>query len=835
MENNDCQQVKDLLSEIKNVVSENSEDNSLPGNVYYLNNENILCCERNSGNSRYPYSIDGMNLWINSNGYIEADDGSVMIFRKYESMEETSVDFWGGIQNGNNEWFPVSITGAAKQLYESKDVKRYTVFLKRCAYYICDTQDIVFWLKAAVTTKKQIILTSGAFNKTKENIPVYLTSFIELMLMEGSYEGIYGKMNKFGKFYSNGTFKIRKDYLKNRIAVVNTNVSCKDALKESTVAKSVFLGRSRGSISNALSLKEGRFSKTQHSVNTTDWPVVSNIIKFTLKPEACESISYLISFYDNEEVADKMLGEKISLSEINKDIEFQEKSELERLSSMDIKFGKMSISGINYNVFNNFLKNVQKQTDLCAFGKNYVGNMLGVRDVFQQLETALIWDNSTARNKIIFCLNHIMTSGRSPRQFTVASSENEKVCFDMNEYVDQGLWIINAVYKYLCYTNDYSILSEICSYYEIINNSVEKSEETGDVLDHILKITDYLVSNIDSRTNCLRILFGDWNDALNGLGRTKNEGEFGTGVSVMASLQLYQALYQISEILKNYNKYPKKYEEYIITRENIASGLEKYALQKDGDKTHILHGWGDKGAYNVGSLRDSDNKCRYSSTVNSFWCISDMIERNKGIKKAVMEAFEKLDSKYGIKTFEPYFPLSMEKEVGRIVKLTPGTLENSSTYIHATTFAIIALFKIGESEKAWDQIKKIIPITHDNIRLSSFVMSNSYFHNTEYEMDGESMLDWYTGSGTVLLRGIVENALGIQPDLNGFNIKFPDYVPSNDLTAEFKIKNCKVKLSYTNKKTKNRTCFVNNMECHGNDIYIPNEKLIDEIFIEIND
>lgn len=73
------------------------------------------------------------------------------------------------------------------------------------------------------------------------------------------------------------------------------------------------------------------------------------------------------------------------------------------------------------------------------------------------------------------------------------------------------------------------------------------------------------------------------------------------------------------------------------------------------------------------------------------------------MKKYIEAAYRRLDSKYGIKTFEPYFR-SDNKGVGRIVNFPAGTAENAATYIHATLFAVWSLFELGESDKAWEQI-----------------------------------------------------------------------------------------------------------------------------------
>ena len=324
---------------------------------------------------------------------------------------------------------------------------------------------------------------------------------------------------------------------------------------------------------------------------------------------------------------------------------------------------------------------------------------------------------------------------------------------------------------------------------------------------------------------------------MNGLGKSQKGHEFGTGVSVMASLQMYDALHKLSGILKQVNKCTEHLCEYETVLTELAEGLEKYALQSDSDgKRHIIHGWGDEMSYKVGSLCDSDGACRYSINSNSFWCLSDMLLRDKTVKSDILAAYAVLDSKYGLKTFYPHFPKDMEG-VGRITTLTPGTYENGCTYVHATLFAVAALFKMGEAEKAWEQIRKVVPITHENVSLTPFVMPNSYCHNEEYNIDGESMGDWFTGSGTVLMRDIVKYALGIQPSLDGLLVAFPHYIPTESAAIDIRIKSAMVKLVYRNKKTENREYFVNSQKqpTVKNELTADNADLTGNILIEVFD
>ncbi len=150
----------------------------------------------------------------------------------------------------------------------------------------------------------------------------------------------------------------------------------------------------------------------------------------------------------------------------------------------------------------------------------------------------------------------------------------------------------------------------------------------------------------------------------------------------------------------------------------------------------------------------------YRDFLNSKWVEQDM-------KSLILSAYDRLGSKYGMKTFEPYFEKGTEG-VGRIPDIPKGTAENGATYIHANMFAVMSLFMIGESERAYEELGKILPFTHETISLSPFVVPNSYGYNEELGIDGESMNDWQTGSSNVLLKLLIRFVFGFEPDYEGF-------------------------------------------------------------------
>ena len=845
------EKVLKLLNDIEMLKDKNLEECKLPENTYYLNDTDILCLERTEGVSRYPYEMDGLNLWALSNGHINVNESNLIIFRTAYLADFPSLEFWGGVRN-DKEWFPISITGSTKQLYEPVEVSRYTVYSKRAAYYIADTLKYTFTLRVSVTSEKDILFAVSAINKVDDGAELYVTSYIDPVLRFTNNDNEWAPLKRIGIYHDNGVHEIIRhsnpgDNDLTNYAVINKSIVCENNYcVDSTVSKNVFLGDLGKTIFNAKTLKTGGFTKEKYIANTTDMALASDIIKFNLSKSEEFNVYYLLKVVHSEEAAKELISRTVDVVNLENDLREQEFIETKKMSGLDIKFDKLKDTELNNVVFNKFIGNLKKQISLCALGKNYSGDLLGVRDVFQQLNAATVWNRKDARKQIVMALNFLMENGRAPRQFSVPARADIIPKFDIRQFLDQGLWIIETLHKYLSYTEDYSILEEKCSYYEIIDEKRElykKSDCIDTVLDHLIKVTNYLVSNIDERTNCLKILYGDWNDAVCGLGVPKDKSkEFGTGVSVMATLQLYKLLNEMNEILSKVGGYSEKCGELIEVREKIAQGLLKFSIQKDGTRRHIIHGWGDEGSYNVGSLEDTDGKCRYSVNPYSFWCISELIKRDSTFKEDVLKAYDVLDSKYGIKTFEPYFPADMQG-VGRIATLTPGTAENSCAYIHATMFAVMALFIIGEPERAWEQMFKAMPITHKFVSKTPFVMPNQYCHNDEYDIDGESLGDWYTGSGAVLLRCIFEYALGIQPDLEGLKIYVPSYIPSDSVHMNVTIKNSDIEYIYKNNNSGKRIYVVNGVEqetvkdfVSGNEVlYIENSKLNDKMLIEIFD
>ena len=840
------EKTEELLSQIEELNMNPTADKKLPQNTFYLNENDILCCERDVGESRYPYDADGLVVWAHSSGYIDACESTFSVFKTAHFAEDPSIGFFAGIPLDNGEFYPISVLGCCRQLFEPLSVRRYVVYSFRCAYYIADTDSVTFAVRLHTDREKHIHLSFTAINKTDETAPFYLASSVEAILRFQESEDFWCRMSKYGKRYPDGSAMLRSG--ENDCMVINeTAMGGEIAGEYRTMGKADFLGPKGRQLASAQALRTGVLTKQVKAVNTTDIPMAAEIVHYELPAGEMIRREYDLSYYHSFAEAEAAVGAPIDTEAIDAALCKAEKEEIARFEAMKVGFSDWQ-GKLNPCVLNKFIRNVQKQVSFCALGKNYAGPHIGIRDVMQQLESSLIWQPGESREKIITALNFIMENGRPPRQFSLPATPDMIPDMDLRMYIDQGVWIISTVYTYLCYTDDWSILSEECSYYvpdESNTYIVRKSNVRDTVLDHMLKIMDYLASNLDGETGCLHALYGDWNDAIDGLGKTKEPGKaYGTGVTVMASLQFYRNCCEMSEILGKLGKHTDKIPLYEKYRKGIEEGLAKYGIDtNEKGERRIIHGWGDKLSYRLGSFCDPDNKARRSTTANSFWVLSGMIEKDESLKDSIIENFKAVQSKYGLMTFDEPFTPDMKDVAGRISGITPGTYENAAAYVHASMFAIMALFSLGEADFAWQELETSAVISHSNCTMTSFAMPNSYCRTETYEIDGDSMGDWYTGSGTVLIKALVKFGFGISPELDGLTVQTPAKMPCNDAKLQITVKGHPITLVYKNTGRGERRFAVDEKTADGKycslmktkKLFIPTAEIHDGMVISVED
>ena len=818
-------EVISLLKECKRIIKEQSPDSSLVSNCFYLKGNKILALRNPCGDSRYPYTNDGLTLWAYASGNIVINQSNFFISPLTIEGKEPYINFYAGIKNKKGQYDYFSLTGNADTEF-GLEGESYTIFSKSYCHYIRYVKGIYFAVKIGISDNKSILINCSAINKSGKAVDAFVSFYFNPLLTHSGSEDEETKWFRTIQIENDGASFTSVEDLSREEHLYNYAVlKCAHNGDQLLVAsrRMDYVGDKNRSISQSRCLKEGKFHNKLETASFVDMVVYGDIVKKNLSKDEELQSNYKIDIAFDKSSFDELKAKPYN---INDNVYPKDDKHTDNLK---IEFGEFKKEyQLNHNLFNKFLKSVMEQVSYSSKTKNSSLMLLGIRDVYQMLEASLLWDKDQVREKILESLSYIDISGRAPRQYS-KETKGSNPLFDNREFIDQGEWIISTIYKYLAFTNDFSILKEQCGYCKLEGRkSGYKLDIKENVYQHLERIINYLTLNIDSETNCLKALYGDWNDAVDGLGATSKEGQqFGNGVSIMATCHLYRNLFEMYEITKAFKKVEK--QDYLDT----ASEIEKGILLNGVVENRIVHGWGEDRSFYVGSKDDVDQKSRHSSTSNSFFVISGLLKKYPKYKDSILEAYDALDSKYGLKTFDRYFDKSDASKVGRIVNLPKGTAENGAVYIHAGMFFVRALLQMNEGRKAFDQIYKLIPITHKKITTSPFVMPNSYGENISLGIDGESMSDWYTGSSNTLIKAIVFDMFGVNPLLgNTLNINPTDYFPSEEATLSLVIKGKKVTIKYKDLHEGSRYILVNSKKINNNQIDLNNypNKILIEIF-----
>ncbi len=838
---------------------------ALPGQTYYLDDGSILCVPRQDGDNRFPYGENGFNVWTYASGYMHANDGLFSLFLRAAEGQEPKIAFFAGQTGGKVlSLLPVPVLDET----EWGEVIRYTVFNETCTYYITETPAFLFGVRVFVDEKNQVYFSVAALNRSLNEEKLYLSVYMNPYLCHSIYESSEDRWfrrcqftekanDELGKF----VFTVNEDLSRtesiSNFGVLNQQFTAEEGVHlekvEATTSRKQYVGGGYRSLCGAEALKQGTFHIPLYVTTFTDIAIAGELVHMRMEPGSRGGMelrfSYLTNCSDTE--AYQTLLDTIDSETVNRVIAATAQRMGKEEGNMFCTFEEGVDKAYNAKNMTHFFASLKKQVEFCSLIKGYVqlspNSLVGIRDVFQAIEGMLYYRPDKAREKMLEAFSFLAPNGRFPRQYGLPKNEQSAPPMDLRQFIDQGCWVIDTVISYLKFTGDFAFLKEVCGYYEIVDEQkrlVRKSEQRDTVLEHLFRVMDYLTDKQDAQTGCIKILYGDWNDALDGLGVSREPlKEFGSGVSVMATLQVYRNLTQMMELLCELGGFQEKIDRYQKLRKRLEQGLwENAVIENEQGQKRIVHGWGDKKSYYVGSFCDPDGRPRYGLTSNAFWVLSGLYEKDSSIKDVIMEAYEQLDSKYGFQTFEPCF-YPDAKGVGRIYKLPPGTAENGASYIHATAFAIMSLFMMGETEKAWQQMMKILPFTHEKLSCSPYVMPNSYGFNPTLNIDGESMQDWQTGSSNVVLKTFIRYILGFMPEFHGIMIQSANWCPFRKYTFEILYRGKKIRVNYSRNEGGKRIFYVDGRERKGewntalkvSTLYLDETEICDGMTIEMKD
>lgn len=510
--------------------------------------------------------------------------------------------------------------------------------------------------------------------------------------------------------------------------------------------------------------------------------------KITLQPKEKKRINFVFgvgeSLSEAREVAAKYSDSKACDDSLRETTDFILKS----------KYGSLSISTPDKKINNNMNNWVKKQVDGCIVGKK------GVRDNLQIAVAILSYRPDKAKEEIIECMRHQFKDGHAVLTWYP---------YDDTRYSDQPFWIIWAVCELIKETGDYSLLDMPIEY---------QDGSTGTMFEHVKAAVNRLIED-KGRHGLVKIMFADWNDALNVTNDPQAE-------SVMLSQQFCYALKELATLSQKIGQ--EEYSQYLMQQyEILKEAINKHAW--DGQwyvRALTKHG-------NIGSKDSAGSKIYLNP--QSWAVLADIPEEN--MLPLVMASIDSMEHDFGFPINSPPYDEYLP-ETGRMSGMLPGLFENGGVYCHATGFKIMADCKLKRGNEALTAIKKIMPDSEQNPSMNSgaepYVFTNCYSIHPKYY--GKSYASWTTGSSAWVMMGLYEGLLGIKRDYEGLKVDpcMPESWSKAEATRSFRGTKYHITiLNPSNKSSGDLDITVDGKPIKGNILPLFNDDIVHEVVVTI--
>ncbi|MFH1070841.1 MAG: hypothetical protein V1794_14585 [Candidatus Glassbacteria bacterium] len=403
---------------------------------------------------------------------------------------------------------------------------------------------------------------------------------------------------------------------------------------------------------------------------------------------------------------------------------------------------------------------------------------VGYRDLLQDLLSINSFNPEYTSVMLPTALRYQFPDGRAVRQF----SKFEGTPHDERMYMDSPSWIADTLTDYVQETGDFAILERREPFLDPFTKKLDRDNQAT-VYEHALR---GLRSLFDSRGlyGLCRIGHGDWNDALDGVGRD------GEGVSVWLSMALVFAAGRLGELAAHLQDGPA-----VSFTEKIIGEMTRAINEHAWDGRHYVYAFMPDGTP-IGSSKGLEGKIHLN--VNA-WSLFNGVAAAAGRQEAVLASIEKLKTPLGYLLLFPAYTSSSRK-VGRIGDMAAGQFENGSIYTHGQSFVIYALATLGRGSDAFRSLKTILPEnTLPDIATGPPHQVSNFTVGIEHPHFGRNLYSNFSGA-LAWLRKSAARILGLLPDFD--RLVIDPCIPSDwpEYRVEKIFRGCRVKASVHNPK-----------------------------------
>jgi cellobionic acid phosphorylase len=358
---------------------------------------------------------------------------------------------------------------------------------------------------------------------------------------------------------------------------------------------------------------------------------------------------------------------------------------------------------------------------------------------------------TVARAAFLHALSQQEASGAMPDGILLAEGVELKY-INQIPHTDHCVWLPVCLRAYLDETDDFAILDEPVQAWQ--------GSQTLTAFERICRAMHWLLGARDARGLSF-IAQGDWCDPMNMVGYK------GRGVSGWLSLATSHALGLWADICEQ--------------RGDAALAGEFRTGARDINRAVNTHLW-DGEWYGRGITDDgvafgvsSDREGRIFLNPQSWAILAGAADASK---QAVMikAVEEQLETPYGVMMLAPAYT-GMREDVGRVTQKFPGSAENGSVYNHAAAFYIHALHAIGDADRAWRLLRRMLcgPDQVDYLQRGQLpVFIPNYYRGAWREHPrtaGRSSQLFNTGTVAWMYRSLIEDLFGLKGCPRGLQVR----------------------------------------------------------------
>jgi len=495
-------------------------------------------------------------------------------------------------------------------------------------------------------------------------------------------------------------------------------------------SKSAFFGRE----GNLLSPEVPRLGRCRDSSATTERMVGVIAGEVTLQPSETKTVRILAGVAEDARTVARLRGKYLARGARERELgrlreNWRHTREALRVETPSRPF--------------NLAANVWLKYQLTHTAKWTRGLDRGYRDILQDtMGVAPFWPDYTHK-RLLETLAYQYQDGTAMRQWSEIGGPH-----DLRKHRDSPSWIIWCLEQYLLQTGDFDLLKEGVPFFD---------GGSATVYEHALRSVRVLYRERGTHGMCL-IGDGDWNDALNGIGKQ------GRGESVWLSCAAVIAARKVAALARHLGRTGVARE---MSRK--ANALAKQINKVAWYRGQYTYAFDDEGRP-IGCPDNPDGRLHLNVQT---WAIFAGVADEKQRRRLFQLIDGRLDTPFGPALIHPPYR-KYQDYVGRISGMVPGMFENGAVYSHGVSMAVRAQCHGGRGSRAFETFMKGQPINpahdRDRVTVEPFASTNFYLGPGSPERFGAALYSWHTGSTSWYFLLAHQFMLGLRPKYEGVRI-----------------------------------------------------------------